>query len=62
MNREISQNEGDALISREGVARNRYGGLLGLSRNNEENRRREKEVGIKEHPENRGKKRDPFKK
>jgi len=62
MNREISQNEGDALISHEGVARNRYGDLLGVSENNEENRRREKEVGVKEHPENREKERDPFKK
>lgn len=38
MSREISQNERGALISREGVARNRYGSLLGLSGDNEENR------------------------
>lgn len=42
MNREISQNERAALISREGVARNRYGSLLGLSADDEErNGRRE---------------------
>jgi len=47
MNREILQNEGEALISHEGVARNRYGGLLGLSENDEENGRREEKVGVK---------------